>query len=397
MENIGIVISENKGGGMFQYALAIADSLIKYSNKYNYIIFAYSHDSLNRLEYPIYSNIDHIFIPKKKYSVKNKIKLACNLAIRNNFFNVQNNEIISQIKNHQVKLLITPNASLFCINNNIPYITCIPDIMYRYYPSFPEFPLKARIIRNIVYENASKHSLFAVVDSKQGADDLNIFYKIPKEKIKIITMVPAGYIYKYKDMSIETASNTLVKYSIPNKFLFYPAQFWYHKNHIRLFKAIKFINEFYQEKIYLVLVGSPKESYKKIMNFIKKSDISNQIIYLGYVSDEEIVALYKKAIALVYPSLFGPTNIPPLEAMLLGTPVLCSDLFSMPDQIGDAGLLFDPFEIKDIADKIYKIWMDKDLRSDLIRKGYKKTKDMTLERYAKQWEDVIEEALEKIT
>lgn len=396
MENIGIVISENKDGGMFQYALAIADSLIKYSNKYNYKAISYSSKNFNWLAYAISDNIDHVFIPYKKSSLIKKIKIIFNLAISNNFIDVQNNEIISQIKNHQVKLLITPSPSLLGYKNKIPYIVSIPDIMHKYYPSFPEYPLKERIMRNIVYENASKHSLFAVVDSKQGREDLNKFFGIPKEKIRIITMVPAGYIYKYKNMSLEISESILKKFNLPERFLFYPAQFWYHKNHIRLFKALKHINEIFQEKIYIVLVGSPKESYKKIMNFIKKSDISNQIIYLGYVSDKEMVALYKKAVALVFPSLFGPTNIPPLEAMLLGTPVICSDLFSMPDQIGDAGLFFNPFEVKDMADKIYKIWVDKDLRNDLIRKGYKKVKDMTLERYAKQWEDVIDEALERI-
>ena len=132
------------------------------------------------------------------------------------------------------------------------------------------------------------------------------------------------------------------------------------------------------------------------MDFIKKNNLSDQITYLEYVSDKEMVALYKKSVALIYPSLFGPTNIPPLEAILLGTPVICSKLFSMPTQIGDAGFFFNPFEIKDIAEKIYRIWTDKDLRSNLIRKGYKKAKNITLERYAKQWEDIIDEALERI-
>lgn len=397
MENIGILISE-KGGGVFQYGLSIADSLIKYSNKYNYKIVEYGSESLNWLVYTNSGNVDHVFISNKKSSLKHKIKLVCNLAIRNNFFNVQNDEMISQIKNHRIKLLIIPYPSLFGFQNKIPYIVSIPDIMHKYFPSFPEYPLKARVTRNIIYKNASKYSVFAIVDSMQGANDLNSFYNIPMRKIKVIPYIPPAYIYKYKNMTIETASNILAKYSIPNKFLFYPAQFWYHKNHIRLFKAIKLLGDIYQEKFYIILVGSPKESFifRNIMKFIKENSMSDQIIYLGYVSDKEMVALYKKAIALVFLSLLGPTNIPPLEAMVLGTPVICSNLFSMPDQIGDAGLLFNPFEVKDISDKIYKIWVDKGLRSDLIRKGYKKVKNMTLERYAKQWEAVIDESLEKI-
>ena len=122
--------------------------------------------------------------------------------------------------------------------------------------------------------------------------------------------------------------------------------------------------------------------------------MEKQVFILGYLSEKEIVALYKTSIALVYPSLIGPTNIPILEAMVLGTPVLCSNLFSMPDQTGDAGLLFDPFNVNDMVEKIHRIWVDENLRQELIQKGYKKVKNMTLENFAMQWEKIIEEALQ---
>ena len=68
----------------------------------------------------------------------------------------------------------------------------------------------------------------------------------------------------------------------------------------------------------------------------------------------------------------------------------------MPEQVGDAGLLFDPHNIEDMAEKIYRIWTDEDLRKELIQRGYDRVKNMTLENYAKQWEKVIEEALVKV-
>ena len=201
MENIGILISE-KGGGVFQYGLSIADSLIKYSNKYNYKIITYSPESLNWLVYTKSGNVDHVFLSNKKHSLKNKIKIIFNLAISNNFINVQNKEVISKIKNHQIKLLITPCPSLLGYENKIPYIVSILDIMHKYFPSFPEYPLKEKILRNIVYKNASKHSIFSIVDSQQGVDDLNKFFGIPKEKIKVIPYIPPGYIYKCKDKTL---------------------------------------------------------------------------------------------------------------------------------------------------------------------------------------------------
>jgi glycosyltransferase involved in cell wall biosynthesis len=71
--------------------------------------------------------------------------------------------------------------------------------------------------------------------------------------------------------------------------------------------------------------------------------------------------------------------------------VVSSNVCALPEQVGDAGLIFDPFNIEDIAEKIYNIWVDENLREELVRKGYNRIKDLTLENYAKQWEDVIEE------
>ena len=200
-------------------------------------------------------------------------------------------------------------------------------------------------------------------------------------------------------MKSEQAAKVLAKFKLPEKFLFYPAQFWYHKNHIRLIKAFHLIKKNHGIKIPLVLVGSAKGHYEKIyqemMALIKKENMMEQVVHLGYVSEKEIVALYKRSTALVFPSLIGPTGIPFLEAMVLGTPTICSNLFEIPNQIGDAGVLFDPFDINDMADKIYKVWTDEDLRKKMAERGRERTKDLTLENNAKKWEKIMAEALDK--
>jgi glycosyltransferase involved in cell wall biosynthesis len=79
--------------------------------------------------------------------------------------------------------------------------------------------------------------------------------------------------------------------------------------------------------------------------------------------------------------------------MILGTPLLCSNLFSMPEQVGDAGLLFDPFSPEDIAEKIFTIWTDDDLRRRLVENGYRKGNELTQSNYARQWEHIIGDAM----
>lgn len=370
--------------------------MIKYSNKFNYTIIYYDTENIKYLTYQKSANVNLIFIPSAETPLLKKLALLSNLALNCNTFNMKKNKEVSELKKCDIKILIIPFPSLFGYRNNIPYIVTIPDLMYKYYPNFPEYPLKVRIRRDIEYKNAAKHSVLTVVDSLQGADDLYKFLKIPKGKSRAIPYIPPGYIYKYKDIDTKAVSSILMKYSLPEKFLFYPAQFWYHKNHARLLKAIELIKKKYQIKISLVLVGAPQESYNKIIKLIQQLNLSNQVRYLGYVTYKEIVALYKKSLALIFPDLLGPTNIPPLEAIILGTPIVCSNAFAMPEQIGDAGLLFNPYSIEEIADNIYKIWTDNDLRLKLIKKEKERAKNLILEKYSNKWETIIEESLERI-
>ena len=186
---------------------------------------------------------------------------------------------------------------------------------------------------------------------------------------------------------------------MPKNFVFYPAQFWAHKNHLNLIKAIKIAEDKYNQKIPLVLVGNDKansKNYNKIMNLAKDLNLQDRIFHLGYVKDEEIVALYKKTMVLVFASVGGPTNIPIVESMFLGTPVICPNLFAMPEQVGDAGVLFDPFNPEDMAEKIVKVWTDESLRKQMVDKGYEKIKDFNFESYAKMWIMAVKKALGKI-
>lgn len=395
-KKIGILIPPLESGGVFQHALTIIESLINYSDKFDYQIIHYDSERENLENFlNLKLNQKHFLsIPYNPFSLPRKILRFLNLIFGGEFFPDKNFYPI--LKNNKIDLLIFPTPFTFMIPYKIPYIVFIPDLMYRYYPNFSDYDWRLRIKRDIVYGYFAKHSVLNVVDSEQGADDLSKFFNIKKEKIRIIPHTPASYLHKYKEMDLRTIMDILAKYNLPEKFLFYPSQFWPHKNHLRLIKALHLIRETSGLKIPLVLAGSfsalYRKTYEEIMELIRRLNIAEQIIHLGYVSKKEIVALYKKSTALIFPTLIGPTSIPPLEAMILGTPVVCSNLFEMPKQVGEAGLLFNPFSVEDIAEKIHKIWTDKNLRQEFVRKGYEKTKNINLENYSKRWERIIDEA-----
>lgn len=380
-------------GGVFQYAMTLIEGL-KNNSRHEYLLF-YEDPEFKKFCADS-QNCKLVFIPpdEDKFS---KIARKAATLFKFEFPLLGEYRIL---KDYKLELLIRLVSFPIDFRIRLPYLVVIYDVMHRYYPGFPEYPLKVRIIRDLFYKRAAKHSIFTIVDSYQSKEDMVRFYKIEEEKIKVIPYCPPWYVYKYKDLEESYIKEVINKYGVFERFIFYPAQFWHHKNHLRLIRALHFLRKEYKTVIPVVFTGSPrfdsKGTFSQVMQLVDELNMQDQILYLGYLPEKEIVALYKKAATLVFPSLIGPTNIPPLEAMVLGTSVVCSNLFSMPEQVGDSGLLFDPFNVEDMAEKIYRIWTDEDLRQNLIRKGYERVKDMTLENYAKQWEKTIDEALERI-
>jgi glycosyltransferase involved in cell wall biosynthesis len=180
---------------------------------------------------------------------------------------------------------------------------------------------------------------------------------------------------------------------LPDKFIFYPAKFWPHKNHINLIKALAFLKN-KGININLVLTGSKDadfSSFKKVFASVKQFGLDKQVFYKGYVSNKEISAIYKTAKALVMPTYFGPTNIPVLEAWTMGTPVIYSDIRGCNEQLGTAGLLVNPNNPSDIADKILKIYTQPGLASELVKKGRIRVKEWAFSDFAKKVANIIDE------
>jgi glycosyltransferase involved in cell wall biosynthesis len=117
------------------------------------------------------------------------------------------------------------------------------------------------------------------------------------------------------------------------------------------------------------LCGAKKNYFNAVFDFIKKNRLCENIFYIGRVDDKYMASLYRSAYATIYPSYLGPTNIPPLEAISLGCPVICSNKYSMKKQLGKAALYFNPNSPKEIANQIQIFIKTKNLRQKLIYQG----------------------------
>ena len=126
--------------------------------------------------------------------------------------------------------------------------------------------------------------------------------------------------------------------------------------------------------ISLVLAGSKRREYESCRRAAVQLGVADRVHFLGYVCDEDVHELYRRARALVMPTFFGPTNIPPLEAFAAGCPVAVSKVYGMPAQVGDAALLFDPESVASIAEAIRRLWTDDGLCAMLKSKGMERHK-----------------------
>ena len=210
------------------------------------------------------------------------------------------------------------------------------------------------------------------MDSPIGKQDVIDFYKVPSGRIEIVPFLPPSYLNK--NVSEEQKKKVREENKLPERFIFYPAQFWPHKNQLNLVKAVGLLKK-KGVAVPTVLVGAKLEqwgSYQKVMQVIEENQLKDTVHFLGYVSNDEMSALYSMAQALVMPTFLGPTNIPVYEAWFMRCPVLYSDIRGPREQAGNAAILFDPQKPERIADAIEKIWDNESLRQELITKGEKR-------------------------
>ena len=137
------------------------------------------------------------------------------------------------------------------------------------------------------------------------------------------------------------------------------------------------------------MVVSENIAFKVVKMYISENALENNVTIKGFVSNGNITYLYQHAVGMVMPSYFGPTNIPPLEAMAMGCPVAVSNKYAMPEQVGDAGLLFNPDSPEEMAACIKTMWLDEALRQRMIRKGYDRTNRWTKKEFKEKLKKIL--------
>lgn len=274
--------------------------------------------------------------------------------------------LVRMMKRHQCDLWIFPSQDALSYWIPVKSLVTIHDLMHRYEKRFPEVGAASEYAwREFHYRNISRYATGILVDSVLGKQHVMESYHVSPEKCHVLPYIPPFNFSETSSLSVHEIA------LLPKKYLFYPAQFWHHKNHATLLKAIAQLKKDFPD-LHLVLVGSRKNGADAIDTLVKALDLSQCVHFLGLVDDAIMPVLYRGARALVMPTFFGPTNIPPLEAFVCKCPVLISDIYAMKEQLGDAAIYFDPHSVDALAAAIQKIWTDDALCQTLIARGQRK-------------------------
>lgn len=387
MKNVGLFLSVDPAeGGTYQYSLSMVKAL-ECLPASDYSITCFYLNSYWKSILPRrFRNIHYqrpLWRKVLSKTYKSLDKSSRGLTRFGAFFN----PVINLINDSDCDVVIFPNQDPLSYQIKKKSITSIHDLMHRYEPHYQEYQGNVYQLREHHYNNICRQSSGILVDSDLGKQHVIESYGKNTTEIFVLPFVPPFYL-----LSNSFTTDVRKKFGLKNEFIFYPAQFWEHKNHLNLVRAFAILKQQYPE-LQLVLSGSPKENYAAVVAEIEALSLQTDVKLLGYVQNEDIVGLYKSALCMAFVSLIGPTNIPPLEAMVLNCPLVVSNRYAMPEQVKDGALLIDPLNPTDIATKIESLYLDKNLREELVQKGYKQVTSYRQQNFNERVEAIIRAVL----
>jgi glycosyltransferase involved in cell wall biosynthesis len=257
---------------------------------------------------------------------------------------------------------------------SINYVFTLFDLCHRDCPEFPEVRNnKIFELRENEFQKNLPRAIAVLTDSNLGKENAIYRYRLDANRVHVFPLSPSPATQSKNFETDDKIENEFIdikkKYDFKYDYIFYPAQFWAHKNHIYILKALNILRNESSILLGVIFSGGDQGNLSYIKDMTKKFNIESQVRFAGFVPNEEMVYLYSQSLALVMPTYFGPTNMPPLEAFKLNVPVLYSDLPGLRDQVNDAALLLDLDDPNSLVANLKKLLRSNEERNNLINKG----------------------------
>ncbi|GAA0129021.1 glycosyltransferase family 1 protein [Methanococcus maripaludis] len=351
----------------------------------NYIYNLITEISISNKNIYIINYEENKIVPNvNKITIKNPVSRISNKSFY--FWHLYLNYYLKKT-NLDLDIIHSPeNATPFTTIRSKKVITVYDDIPFH----FPEYFTKSTRYRHELLLQKTLNSSDKIISiSENTKRDVINHFKIPEDKIKVI---PLAANENFKKVDENETSKIKSKYNINFPFILYVGTLEPRKNIPSLLNAFYIIKkQGIPHK--LVIAGGKGWKYKEIFETIDKLNLQNDVIFTGYVPDEDLPGLYNAADLFVYPSLYEGFGLPPLEAMQCGTPVITSNTSSLPEVVGDAGIMINPYDVDELANKMYEVLTNEKLRKEMSKKGLERAKLFSWKKCAEEHLKVYEEVL----
>lgn len=265
------------------------------------------------------------------------------------------------------ELLFIP-AHVMPIVCRVPTVVTVHDLGYRYFPE-----AHPRLARWYLEWSTRRHARLAarvIADSQATRRDLIGQYGADPERVVVVYPGRDETLTRQNDPA--ALAHVRARYGIPGDYLIYLGTLQPRKNLVRLLQAFAHLLAAGPSAagLSLVLAGRRGWHARDLESWVVRLNLTDRVVFTGYVPETDKAALLSGALALVYPSLYEGFGLPVLEAMACGTPVLTSNISSLPEVAGPAALLVDPLSVEAIAEGMARLVADPALRNHLVQQGY---------------------------
>ena len=271
-------------------------------------------------------------------------------------------------------------------------VVTIHDCIHMVFPQYLTGALARSYARGAFWTAVHRASRILTV-SEASKKDILRFFPVPEQKVAVIYNAIAEHFFD--EPPEDEVANVRERYQLHGRFVMYAGNVKPHKNLERLIDAFVLLREDAEHKdLELLVTGSEISKYATLRRAVHRHNLHKHVRFLGYQSEQTLSALYRLADVFVFPSLYEGFGLPPLEAMACGTPVVVSNVSSLPEVVGDAGVLVNPYDAAAIADGIQRVLDDSAFSADLSRRGILRAKSFSWSESVRRIRSIYQEIVD---